>query len=224
MRTLITDLNKDEILRYLGYRGTEIPDALHQTIDRCIELTLHTITPRYLYQKFPLTHTSNGILVGEHLLLSGKDIAAHLYNCKEAYLLCATIGFPIEKLIRLKMVSAPEEGVILDSCASTAIEALADYAEKEIEKEVFEQGYHLTWRFSPGYGDLPLSLQKDFLDMMKSFAKIGLSLNESLLLTPNKSITAILGVSDVKKDTRSNKCDYCNNRSHCTFRKKGSQC
>lgn len=225
MQQLIKTLPKDEVLRYLGYRGTELPQKLHDLIDDCIQNTLQTITPRYFYRRFSLVKTSSGIQVGDtSLLLPGNDIRDHLFACDSAYLLCVTLGLPIDKLIRVKMISAPDEGVIYDSCASTAIEALADLAQEEIEKEVAITGKNLTWRFSPGYGDLPLTVQRDFLNVMDSARKIGLSLNESLLLTPTKSVTAILGVSDTKADRRKNKCDYCNNRENCPFRKRGTQC
>ncbi len=225
MQQLLKNLPKEEVLRYLGYRGTELPQKLSELIDECIHTTLNTITPRYLYRCFPLTKTDSGIQVGDTpLVLPGKDIQDHLFSCESVYLLCVTLGLPIDRLIRLKMVSAPDEGVIYDSCASTAVEALADLVQKEIEKEISATGKNLTWRFSPGYGDLPLTIQRELLDVMDCPRKIGLSLNESLLLTPTKSVTAILGVSDTRADKRENKCDYCNNRANCAFRKRGTQC
>ena len=59
---------------------------------------------------------------------------------------------------------------------------------------------------------------------MDTHRKIGLSLTDSLLMTPSKSVTAIIGVTDTTRDPRPNKCDYCNNRAHCAFRKRGTQC
>lgn len=225
MQQLIKSLPKDEVLRYLGYRGTELPQQLNELIDECIETTLNTITPRYLYREFPLKKTDSGIQLGDaSLILPGKEIQDHLYSCESAYLLCVTLGLSIDKLIRLKMISAPDEGVIYDSCASTAVEALADFVQREIEAEISPSGKNLTWRFSPGYGDLPLFVQRELLQVMDCSRKIGLSLNESLLLAPTKSVTAILGVSDTKADPRKNKCDYCNNRANCAFRKRGTQC
>lgn len=225
MQDLIPSLDKAEVLRYLGHRGTEIPASLDALIDRCIDETVRTINPKYLYKRFSLHQTEDGIeLAGSPVVLRGNDIAQHLANCEEAYLLCVTIGFEIEKTIRLKMLTAPDEGVIFDSCASTAVEHLADYAEREIVRLAAAEQLNITWRFSPGYGDLPLDTQKSIISTMDTHRKIGLSLNESLLLTPNKSVTAIIGLTDTKRDPRSNKCDYCNNREHCAFRKRGTQC
>ncbi|WP_077533958.1 vitamin B12 dependent-methionine synthase activation domain-containing protein [Massiliimalia massiliensis] len=225
MNTLIQTLNRDEILRYLGYNGQSLSSALSETIDTCIRRTLRAIQPKYLYRRFPVSREDNGIrIVHTPVLLRGRDIQAQLGNCEEIYLLCVTLGLQIEREIRTAMILAPDEGVILDSCATTAAEQLADLAEQEIITQCRQEGKNTTWRFSAGYGDLPLETQQDIISLMDTHRKIGLSLTDSLLMTPAKSVTAIIGVTDTAKDPRRNKCDYCNNRANCTFRKRGTQC
>lgn len=225
MQTLIQTLNRDEILRYLGYQGQDISPALEDTLHRCMGRTLETISPKYLYRRFKIEHRENGIAVlGTPVFLSGQDIRRHLENCEEIYLLCVTVGLEIEREIRTAMLLSPDEGVILDSCATTAVEALADLAEREIAAQSKTEGKNITWRFSAGYGDLPLETQKEIIAAMDTHRKIGLSLTDSLLMTPSKSVTAIIGVTDTTRDPRPNKCDYCNNRAHCAFRKRGTQC
>ncbi len=225
MQTLIQTLNRDEILRYLGYQGQDISPALEDTLHRCMGRTLETISPKYLYRRFKIEHRENGIAVlGTPVFLSGQDIRRHLENCEEIYLLCVTVGLEIEREIRTAMLLSPDEGVILDSCATTAVEALADLAEREIAIQCKTEGKNITWRFSAGYGDLPLETQKEIIAAMDTHRKIGLSLTDSLLMTPSKSVTAIIGVTDTTRDPRPNKCDYCNNRAHCAFRKRGTQC
>ena len=225
MQTLIPSLNREEILRYLGYQGQPLSESMQQTIDRCAATTLRVIVPKYLYRRFPILRTSEGLRVGNTpLLLRGEDIRTHLDNCEELYLLCATVGLPLEREIRTAMLLAPDEGVILDSCGTTAVEALADLAEEEIGRICAREGKNLTWRFSPGYGDLPLDAQRQLIEVMDAHRKIGLSLTDSLLMTPSKSVTAILGVTDTKKDSRKNKCEFCRHRGQCSFRKRGTQC
>lgn len=225
LQTILETLDREEVLRYLGYRGNKLPQELDSLIDSCIRNTLSLITPKYLCRRFSLEQTEEGLLLkGTDVIFRGNDIAAHLKNCKEVYLLCLTVGLEIEKKIRLSMMTAPDEGVIYDSCASTAIEGLADKVEQEISQAVSKEGLHTTWRFSPGYGDFPLETQRELLTLMEAHKRIGLSLNSSLLLTPGKSVTAVIGVTDCKKDPRSNKCDYCGNRNSCEFRKRGTKC
>lgn len=225
MQTIIKAIDKAEVLRYLGYKGQTINQKLDLLIDQCIQKTIQVITPKYLYRRFSIEKSPQTISVMHTpLTLRGNDIRNHLINCEEIYLLCVTLGLSIEREIRAKMLTSPDEGVILDSCATAAVEHLADFAEQEIISQCASEGKNTTWRFSAGYGDLPLETQKEILAVMDTHRKIGLSLTDSLLMTPGKSVTAIIGVTDTKKDARPNKCDYCNNRTHCSFRKRGTQC
>ena len=152
------------------------------------------------------------------------NIQKHLLNCEEIYILCVTLGLEIDRTIRTAMITSPDKGVILNSCATAAAEQLADITEQEITELCRQEGKHTTWRFSAGYGDLPLESQKDIITVMDTHRKIGVSLTDSLLMTPSKSVTAIIGVTDTTTDLRKNKCDYCSNRNDCLFRKRGTLC
>lgn len=225
MQVKLTELNQAEILRYLGYHGQEYSVAMDALLHTCMEQMLRISVPKYLYRKFTLTDTPEGIrLDGTGVLLTGNDIRAHLGNAQEVYLLCATIGLAADREIRTKMISAPDEGVILDSCATAAIEQVADLAEQEVAALCRKAGKNTTWRFSAGYGDLPLQIQGDIITAMDTYRKIGLAVTESMLMTPSKSVTAIIGVTEAEKDARKNKCDYCGAREHCTYRKRGTTC
>ena len=150
---MIQTLNRDEILRYLGYQGQDISPALEDTLHRCMGRTLETISPKYLYRRFKIEHRENGIAVlGTPVFLSGQDIRRHLENCEEIYLLCVTVGLEIEREIRTAMLLSPDEGVILDSCATTAVEALADLAEREIAIQCKTEGKITPGVFLPAMG------------------------------------------------------------------------
>lgn len=231
-------LKKEEVLRYLGYQGTELPVHTERLIESCMLETLNLVRPSYLYRNYPIRETKAGIQVeGTTLCLTGKDIRTHLKNCQEVYLICATIGTFVDKNIRLKMVMEPAAGVVLDSCGSVAVEQVMEAAEQEIEREVRENGNYITWRFSPGYGDLPLSLQQELTEVLDTYRKLGVSVSEDMLLAPSKSVTAIIGVLNppTDKETLSDlfetvktegkrKCDVCKNRERCNFYQKGKTC
>lgn len=222
---MINRLNREEILRYLGYKDSGITPQIEKLLDRCESETLKIIQPKYIYKRFPVTHELSGICVGETgFVLTGEDIREHLKNCNEIFLLGVTAGIELDRKIRRYMVTEPDIGVVLDSCGIQAVEQIADMAEQEIEACVSSEGYHLTWRFSPGYGDLPLDTQKELVQVLDMHRKIGVSLTDSCLMVPSKSVTAILGISDTKRDKRENKCDFCNNRQKCIFRKRGTRC
>jgi cobalamin-dependent methionine synthase I len=78
---------------------------------------------------------------------------------------------------------------VTDAIAS----ALAESACDEAERLIFEDNSH-TPRFSPGYGDLPLEIQKPLLSFLDAEKTVGITLSSSLLMTPTKSITAIAGI------------------------------
>ena len=82
----------------------------------------------------------------------------------------------------------------------------------------------LTWRFSPGYGDYPLSLQSELLRILDAPRKIGLCTNENSILTPTKSVTAVIGVSDNPIENKRKGCASCNLKTTCKFRKAGTRC
>ncbi len=229
----LTSLPREEVLRYLGYRGSKIPPALEDTIGRCMEETCRLASPAYLYRHFSIAREEDGIrLVGTPYSLKGQDIRSHLAGCEEIYLLCATLGLSIDREIRLRMLTTPEEALILDAGATAAIEETADAAEEEIADICKRQGLGITWRFSPGYGDLPLSTQKWLLPLMDAPRKIGLTVTESLLMTPGKSVSAIIGVTHLpstpqqpeKSGNKKNPCERCPNRETCAYRKRGNHC
>lgn len=227
MQTLST-LDRSEVLRYLGWKGNELSPDMENMVLRCINEMCQAVKPAWLYRRFSIRPTEKGLLLEPgDLLLTGKDIASHLNGCEEAFLLCVTIGFPAERLIRTRMVTNPEEGVILDACATQAVEQVADLAEEEITELCQKEGHGLTWRFSPGYGDLPLAIQGDFIRVCDAPRRIGLTVTDSLLMTPGKSVTAILGVTPlptVTQEERTDKCSRCPNQGRCAFRKRGTIC
>lgn len=225
-------LRKDEILRYLGYQGSEIPIQTERLIEGGIVETLGLVRPKYTYRRYMVAEEVGGIRVeGCGLFLPGGAIRKHLAGCREIYLLCATVGMFVDKNIRLKMVMEPAAGVVLDSCASVAVERVADAAEKQIEEEVGAEGRHITWRFSPGYGDFPLSVQRDIVEELDTYRRLGVAVGEDMLLTPSKSVTALVGVMERpgtgdagEEDGRGGKCDYCLNQERCGFYAKGKRC
>ena len=78
-------------------------------------------------------------------------------------------------------------------------------------------------RFSPGYGDVPLEIQKDIVMLLDCAKRIGVSLNDSLLMSPSKSVTAFIGLQEPsgkmdKREVKStNKCAACA-KTDCDFR------
>ena len=222
----LTHLSREEILRYLSWKGTPIPPSLENTLERCMKEMMELCHPRYFYRRFPISVKESAVeIMGTSFVLPGRDIARHLQHSREVFFLCATLGLSVDQLLRQRMLTAPEEAVILDACATAAIEEVADHAQQEIQELCEKEGKGITWRFSPGYGDFPLESQKWILPFLDAPRKIGLTVTDSLLMVPGKSVTAVLGVTEVPAPTETKDlCQRCPNRESCAYRKRGNLC
>lgn len=225
MNLTLQTLDREEVKRYLGMSGKTVPVEIERQIDSCIRETLRAVQPRAVYLRKAIQSTENGFQVQDSpLYLSGKSIQPFLEGTSEAWFLAVTVGQGMDRLIRTAMVSRPEEGVILDCCGAAAVEAAADILQAGLLQTVAREGLQLTPRFSPGYGDLPIDLQSDFLNLLDAPRKIGLTITESSMLVPSKSITALIGIRSDRKAITYHPCDACIRRHSCELRKAGKQC
>lgn len=219
---IIERINRSEALRYMGHYG-EITVQLNDLADECEQELIKTIKPRYIYKVFDITHKGNGIEVeNTTLLLKGKDIKKHLRDCTKCVLMCATVSSGVDTLVRSYEAVNMAKAFVIDSLASAAIEQVCNQAENEIKSVI--QGYNFTWRFSPGYGDLPLEIQQKFVEILDASKRIGVNVTENMLLLPRKSVTAIIGLSnhEITKDKRG--CINCNMRDNCKYKIRGERC
>ena len=106
---------------------------------------------------------------------------------------------------------------VLQACAAAAIEACCNMLQQELQSDAARHGFYLRPRFSPGYGDLPLAAQKDFFQAIDCTKRLGITLTDSLLMYPTKSVTAFIGVTPQKEDCHIGKCKQCKNIG-CEFR------
>lgn len=212
---------KQEILRYLGYRGQALPEGFEAQLEECMREMRAAAAPRHIQRAFPLRVASDGLaLAGAALVLPGKDIARHLMGCTQAVLLAATLGAGADSLIRRWEYTDLTRSLLLDTCATQLIEEYCDRVEREVRTQAADGGLCATGRFSPGYGDLPLELQPAITAALDTPRKIGLTCSESLLLLPRKSVTAVIGLG---KDARRapGGCAGCPARDSCRYKREG---
>lgn len=125
--------------------------------------------------------------------IKSADLAKSLKNCSKVIVFAATVGVEIDRLISRYTKLSPSRSLMISAIGAERIEALCD----EFCVDMINQlGLPLTPRFSPGYGDLPLETQKDIFEILNCNKNLGISLNESLLISPSKSVTAFVGVLD----------------------------
>ena len=216
------ELNLSEALRYLGAPGEPDPALLAQLSAMSDKLT-RSVTPRYIWRVFPLSFRGEGpTLEGVGLTLPGAMAARMLGECSQAVLLACTLGAGFEALLRAEQARNMARAAMLDACGSVWAEAGCDQAEGEISAR-FPELYR-TDRFSPGYGDLPLELQRDLCAALDAPRRLGVQVTDSFLLNPSKTVTAVIGLSERPQPARIRGCGFCNLRENCQYRKGGKTC
>lgn len=216
------ELDLNEALRYLC-AGKDTPEALRQQVaDTATQLT-STLAPRFTYRVFPLTKDEASFyLSGSGITLTGKTAQTMLAQCQQAAVLCCTLGGEFEALLRRTQVRDMARAAILDACGSAYVEQGCDTVQEELASRF--PTLFLTDRFSPGYGDLPLSLQPAICSALDTLCRLGVQVTEHFLLNPGKSVTAIIGLSDRPQMARIRGCAYCSMRESCALRKGGHHC
>ncbi len=197
-------LEKSEVLRYLGYRRKqELTPAISTLVDEMMREVQDVSNARYLYQAydFTLDETNQAIyLTNTDLVLQSKQLYNHLKHAKQVVLLAATLGIEVERQVRRYELSELTKAFVLDAACVTYIEKICDLAEVDIDTQFSDRV--LNRRFSPGYGDLSLEVQPQFLKTLGADRQLGLTLTENYLMIPRKSITAILGLFEDEKVAR----------------------
>ena len=217
-------VRRDEALRYMGYAGQQVDDSLLCRIDEIARRCEDTCAPGWTYATFPVSEEPDGVhLVGTTLALPGEDIRRHLAGARECAVMVVTLGLANERELQRAQQSGQFEGVVLDACSSALAEVVADACNAAIVEEARGRGLYAKWRFSPGYGDLPLSVQPTVLAVTDATRRLGITLTEACLMVPTKSITALVGLFDTPQDEHRT-CANCPFAEHCNLRREGTPC
>ncbi len=214
-------VDRSEALRYLRSReDASLSDDLTAAADKVLALA----APAAAAVLLPLCRQESGQLVCGGLSLPGGAIARHLAGCDACILLAVTLGFAIDRHISTEGHASPYRALLLDACASAAIEDLADHATEQARALLLKKPHSVTFRFSPGYGDLPLALQPKLLELLDARRLLGLTVGRALLLSPIKSVTAIIGVKPADghgadRDTAALGCAACAMAEQCAYSK-----
>lgn len=215
-------ISKTETARYMGIKGT--PDfQTMEILNRLEPIVRERIKPKYVYRKTPVNFTEDGLFIeGISRGLAGEDIKNHLSGCTSAVVMAVTLSAEADKLIRQTAITDMADSLAVDCLCSSAVEQACDKAEKEIFSQI--NAPYRTWRFSAGYGDFPLDIQKDLLLFLNAHRRIGLTVTENSLLIPSKSVTAIIGISENPVKRGKKGCESCRMKDRCAFSACGKTC
>ena len=203
-----------QVLRYLGMGGKQPDDQMAELVEKCVAEFKTAANYKVCWLTADISVEEAGVAFG-FFYAPGKSLAHNLKGCKRAILFAATTGMQAEQQRRRAAVASPARALVLDAVGTAAVEALCDHFCADRRAELGGQG--LRPRFSPGYGDLPLQLQRELLACLDSHRKIGLSLSASMMMTPQKSVTAICGIGREGCSAVSHDCEQCEKRD-CAFR------
>ena len=184
-------VDRREILRYAGVRG----DAreLAPMLDECLAQLQGRLCYKVCYCELPVVRREGDLEIGV-IRTASESLRERLAGCERAVLFAATVGLEIDRLIQRYGTQSPAKALFLQAIGTERVEALCDLFEGELSAQLAREGFLTRPRFSPGYGDLALELQRDVFAMLDCPRKIGVFLGESLLMTPSKSVTALIGI------------------------------
>lgn len=212
-----------ETRRYAGLSRAE--GFREEHIEAACEDALLLAEPRGIYELYDYDCAAQIVKSQPPFHIEGKKIGAHLAGCEKVILLAVTVGGAIEKEVSARFRRGEyTSAVLLDAAATTAVEQVADAVEHMLAPKIARAGFTSRWRFSPGYGDWPLTQQPEMI-RTTNCRSIGVQLTSSLMLEPRKSVTAIIGLartqgkaSDTDAASAHTSCDACT-QTDCPARK-----
>ena len=212
------EINRREIYRYLGL-GTASPDErTSELTEDCIRELSGVISPRSFSRSFPLSFLPDGTMDFGCFTVNSGNLRKNLKECTEVILFAASLGtgpdFLIRRYSRLEMSRA----VVLQAAAAAMIEGYCNEVNAALKEEAGRRGLYLRPRFSPGYGDFSLEYQRQLCRTLEAEKTVGITLTDSLLMMPSKSVTAVIGAGREECGCVNDGCEACKKKD-CLYRR-----
>lgn len=218
-------LDRETALRFLGYTGQIVDNELLGRFEQLAQRCESEIVARYVWMVDTVKQVEDGLILETvNLHLPGKDCANHLRGAQYVVLVAVTLGQTCELELRQLKALNTLDFLMYDACASALTEAAGNVVHDQISEEAKLVDLYAHARFSPGYGDLPLSVQSAFLDAVGARKALGLAVNDNNFLVPTKSITAVIGLFEDKECEGESPCLVCAALDYCSFRERGITC
>ena len=188
--------DEKEILRYamlpsFAPRPEELP------LKECLETAKGAAQCRAVWCRYPLVRDGEELDLG-FARTDSRDLRDHLAGCEEILLFACTAGAEMDRRIGRAKIGSPAKGLLMHAIGAQQVEGACDRLCAQLAEQFPDR--QLTDRYSPGYGDLPLSMQLDVMEALDCGRTVGITLTDSLLMTPSKSVTAIIGMKERKPE------------------------
>ncbi len=207
------------MMRYAGL-SPKVKEFPQEAIDQAVMEALALAEPKGIWKILPYDPVRGVIEGAPPLTVEGRSIKKHLETSWSVAVLAVTVGDAIEEASSAHFKRGDYlRGLLLDAAATAATEHLADQVNALIDRNAHKTGQKTTWRFSPGYGDWPVTQQNDFCRLIGA-EEIGITVTDHAMLFPRKSVSAIIGISTCTQRPAPLKCRACALRT-CPFRNSG---
>ena len=210
--------NDRELLRYLGCKNGTVPDENTKVlIDQCKQELEQAASPRVTWREYPLS-------IQDHVIdmtcfqTRSKSLERNLKDCEQILLFAATLGSQVDVLLHRYNMIQMSKAVVMQAASVAMLETFCDEENQKLKEAYQEKGWYLRPRFSPGYGDFPLECQRQIAPALELSKRIGVTLTDSLLMAPSKSVTAVIGVSRLPRNCTVQGCEACAKRD-CAYRR-----
>jgi hypothetical protein len=214
------EIDPDEVLRFQGYKaGVDVPGPeVAALLDEALALGRRLIEPRAAVRWVPVRQTGDRLETGA-LPLIIPDLARHWGRVEHLAAAILTVGAPLEERVRaLWEARELPLAVMLDSVGSGAVESLAEYVNDLLCQEGIGRGWKVTNRISPGYGAWDVGDQRRLFQLCPG-GLVGVSLNEACFMTPEKSISLVVGGGpEARVDHYASQCARCW-MARCAYRR-----
>ena len=199
--TILTDLAAEPDLKPVYHRmgfkpgKAAIPEGVKPLVDKAIRLGRQLVEPRGCYDYRKIQHREPHVIeVDGAFEIESEKVFARMAGCRGLYLVAVTLGSKLDrKVSQLSSSGEVTLAFLLNAYGAEAAEALMKRLDQVISERAKEQRMETTRRYSPGYGDWPLTAQRDLLKALQA-DRIGIQLTEHCLMIPEKSVSAIIGI------------------------------
>ena len=212
------DIRTKEAVRYLGYGKNAVDDKTLQEIQDSFRELERLADKKSIYRIFELSLKDENELKIGNVEIYSRNLRTNLKDCKQVVLFAATLGTEVDRLIRKMQVVDMAKAVVMQACAAVVLEEYCDELQEKIATQFSMEGKYIRPRFSPGYGDFSIQHQKAVLAMLEASKRIGVTMTDSYMLTPTKSVTAVIGIGDAEMNCNLNSCEECD-KTDCTYRR-----
>lgn len=210
------EINSREVLRYLGFGGSRPDSQTERHINAVAQEIFSVISCRACFTFCDITVAEHTVDFGAFSVKSA-GLSKNLGGCTSAVLFCATVGAETDRIIAKYSKLSPASAVIAQAAGAAAIESWCDLFCTRLEEKLKNENMFLRPRFSPGYGDFSLAHQRDIFRVLETSKHVGVTLTDSYMMIPSKSVSAVIGLS--RENTHCGKygCESCDRRKNCTY-------